>query len=1176
MPIDESWGSLMMLDARHSRPLFTPLASSLLLLCLLNGSVLAQSTGKPPPPIQASGQSNQQLSREESLAEAARLIKQADELYDQGRYDAAVPLLERTLAICEKALAADDPLVFKAVDRLGVTYLTMGDYTRAAPLLQRSLLMTEKAIGTEHPHVAVRLINLAQVYKAKADYARAEQLLQRSLAIREKALGADHPEVAEVLNYLAELYRVKGDYARAEPLSLRALAIREKALGPDHPDVATSLNNLALLDDAKGDYTHAEPLYLRALAINEKALGVDHPSVAVVLNNLAEVYKAKGEHARAEPLLQRSLAINEKAFGPNHPEVALVLNNLAGVYSDQGDYARAELLLQRSLMIREKAFGAEHPDVALALNSLADFYVEMSDFTHAEPLYLRALAILEKALGADHPNVAAVLKNLAALYGEKGDYVRAEPLLQRSLAIREKAFGADHPEVAVALNALAVLNLEKRNYAAAEPLLQRALAIYEKAFGPEHPDVAAMLSNLAGVYRAQGDYARAAPLIQRALLIREKAFGMENPRVAILLRGLAEVYHAKGDDAHAEPLYLRALAISEKAFGPQHLDVAAALNFLTGFYEAKGDMEQALRSLTRANEIIEHNLPLILDTGSERQKQLYVKSLANGTSMTISLHVQQAPNNPAALRLALTLILRMKGRALDAMTDHIRALRRRLDPQDRELLDQLSASRAQLSALVLKGAGRTDPAQHRAEVARLEAATEQLESRVSTRSAEFRSEVQPVTIERVQQVIPEDAALVELISYFPIYTKETKSLAPRYAAYVLRRHGAPSFVDLGEVAPINQGVGQLRVALSDPESTDAKEAGRVLDEMVMRPLRKFLGDARQLFISPDSALNLVPFNALVDEQDRYLVENHSITYLTSGRDLLHLKARTQPREGTVVIADPLFDLSGSQLENPTVASHNAADIIPSGKRNPDSARPRRSVDLTTGTFSPLSGTAKEAQAIAALFPGVKPLTQAAATEAKLKQVSAPRILHIATHGFFLPDQPEELKAGNGPGIETGTHDGLMAGPRAVGGENPLLRSGLVLAGANQLNGGEGEDGVLTALEAAGLDLWGTKLVVLSACQTGVGEVKNGDGVYGLRRALVLAGAESELMSLWRVDDAATSDMMVEYYKRLKNGEGRTEGLRQVQLKMLRSKDRSHPYYWASFIPVGDWRNLDGK
>jgi CHAT domain-containing protein len=513
------------------------------------------------------------------------------------------------------------------------------------------------------------------------------------------------------------------------------------------------------------------------------------------------------------------------------------------------------------------------------------------------------------------------------------------------------------------------------------------------------------------------------------------------------------------------------------------------------------------------------------------------------------------------------------------MTDQISALRRRLDPQDQALLDELAKVRTQRATLALKEPDPADLPQHRAEVTRLETEVERLEAQISARSAEFRAQSQPVTLEGVQQAIPDGTALVEFTTYLPYNAKasgrrEEAYGAARYAVYVLgRRGGAPAFVDLGETSTIDRGVTQLRAALSDPRRTDTAQLARALDELVMLPVRKLLGETQKLLLSPDGALNLIPFSALVDERGKYLVERYEITYLTSGRDLLRLGTQTKSRQGPMVIANPAFDLRLATGAQPAPTTNAAGS--------------KRSVDLSQARFGPLKGTASEAIALKNLLVDARVLTQEQATEAALKKVAGPRILHIATHGFFLPDQPQETIAQT-RGLSLG------GGPQKVKGENPLLRSGLAFAGANQLQDGAGEDGVLTALEAAGLDLWGTKLVVLSACETGVGDVKSGDGVYGLRRALILAGAESELMSLWQVSDAATRDLMVEYYKLLQAGEGRTSALRRVQLAMLKSEvqsqqspgsgqnegagkngeDRRHPFFWASFIPIGDWRSLE--
>lgn len=950
-----------------------------------------------------------------------------------------------------------------------------------------------------------------------------------------------------------------GRYDEALPMAEQVLAIREKMLGVEHLDVASSLNNLANLYADKGDYVKAEILYQRALAIREKVLGPEHPSVAGALDNLALIYADKGSYEKAEPLHQRALAILEKVLGPEHPNVATSCNNLALLYQVKGDFAQAEPLYQRALVIWEKALGPEHPRVAASLHNLGNLLYIKGDYVRAEPLHQRALAIREKALGPEHPDVAGSLSSLAILYSEKGDHVKAEPLYQRALAIWEKALGPEHPSVARVLNRLANHYNEKGDYAKAEPLYQRALAIREKALGQEHPSVASSLNDLAVLYQARGDYVRAEPLYQRALRIWEKALGPENSRAATSLASLALLYQAKGDYAKAEPLFQRALAIWEKAFGPEHPDVAKLLNNLANLYSARDNFSKAVSFRLRASTVSERNLGLNIMTGSERQKLAYLATLAGESDQIVSLHVRSMPSDSTALSLALTTILQRKGRALDAMTNILAVLRRRADPQNQPLFDQLQETTSKLARLGLNGPERITTAEYQQQIRALEEKKEKLESDISVRSSEFRTQLHQVTLAAVQAEIPDKATLIEFFAYHPFDTKHPKEKeafgTSRYVAYVLQQRGEVQWVDLGETTVIDAAVENLRQALRNPKRTDVKRQARKVDQMVMQPLRPLLGTSRRILLSPDSVLNLVPFAALVDEQKQFLIQHYTFTYLTSGRDLLRLQTKQESKSVAVVLADPAFDgqpMTDGLAQRDIKPVHDGSQFVP------------QIIDFASAKFELLPGAAGEARALKQLLPDARVLTREEATEAALKQTSRPRLLHIATHGFFLP----YLKL-NGSDSRNG--ETVASTPL----ENPLLRSGLALAGANQRKSGD-NDGIVTALEVAGLDLWGTKLVVLSACNTGVGDVRNGDGVYGLRRALVLAGSESQVMSLWKVSDQGTKELMVEYYKRLLRGEGRGEGLRQVQLRMLKNPKRSHPFYWASFIQSGEWANLDGK
>lgn len=846
-------------------------------------------------------------------------------------------------------------------------------------------------------------------------------------------------------------------------------------------------------------------------------------------------------------------------------EEARKLHSQARRVFNAGNYDEAVKLAEKSLMLKERILGPDHLDVSQLLFNLALYYRNAGDAPRAEQLLLRVLATREKALGPEHVDVAPVLHNLAYLYHDSlRDYRSAEPLYQRSLAIKEKTLGADHPQVAMTLNNMGLGEWKKSDYVKAEDYYQRSRAIWEKASGPESNEVGSAMHNLGIVYKESGDYARGEAAYRRALQIWEKGLGKEHPRVALALESLGILYRDKGDYVNAEPFLQRALEIGEKTEGINHPNVANTLVLLARLYEAKGDIARAVELQTRANAIEEKNIALNLLIGSERQKLSYFSKAVREEERRISLHVRAAPENLAARELAATAILQRKGRVLDAMADTVAALRRRLNAQDQTLLDQLKDTTAQLGQLILGGPQGTTLAEHEEKVKALEERREQIESEISRRSFGLYQPSQPVTLDAVRAAVPLDAALVEFVVYhardpkIPVERERESPGEARYVAYVIRNRGEVRWAELGAAKDVDALIDKLRQALRDPLRTDVRDLARAVDEKVMRPVRALLGDATHLLISPDGELNLIPFAALVDEDGRYAVGRYSFTYLTSGRDLLRMQVARESKSKPLVVANPLFGEPATELLARTSSVRKSAA----------SRDKRRSVttgrDLTEVYFASLIGTEKEAAAIKQLF-AAHLLTGKQATEAAIKHSSAPRILHIATHGFFLQDVGKDADSKE-------QTDGVKASAKI---ENPLLRSGLALAGANSRGSGSSDDGILTALEASGLNLWGTKLVTLSACDTGVGEVRNGEGVYGLRRALVLAGAETLVMSLWPVSDYITRELMTNYYKNLKQGMGRGAALRQVQSEMLKDKDRQHPFYWASFIQSGEWADLNG-
>ncbi|HEY6806326.1 MAG TPA: CHAT domain-containing tetratricopeptide repeat protein [Pyrinomonadaceae bacterium] len=909
---------------------------------------------------------------------------------------------------------------------------------------------------------------------------------------------------------------------------------------------------------AHNNFKEAVVVEEQVLKIREQTFGAEDPAVAESLEQLGAIYSRQAEYQKAEESFLRALKIREASAGPDSKQVFAVVNNLGALYFNMGDLDKAGELLQRALLLHQKLAGTEDMMKARVLNNLGLVYSNKGDYERAAPLYEQALAIEQKEFGPEGIELTDTLDNLAVLYQAKGDYLNSEKFSRRSLAIEEKVLGPDDPNLAST-----VLNLGNVSYLNGEldqagPLYQRALTIYEKALGPEHPLTALALNNLAEVYHDRHEFSQAEPLYLSSLQIRKKMLGQDHSDVGQSLNNLGTLYRDEGDYGRAEQFYQRALKIREKALGPDHPDVVSTLSNMALMYIKSGNFSLAQAFQARAINTSERNASFNLTLGSERERQAYLDLMAEQLDRAISLNVRFAPEQDATRDLAVTTVLQRKGRIQDALSQSMVGLRTHMGPADLKVLDQFNEATSTLAQLVLGGPQNLNDTEFRKRIEQVSEQREQLEADVSRHSAEFRAQSFPVTLDAIKAALPDKAALIEFVLYHPLLpegvTRKERYGPARYVVYVIRNQGAVQWKDLGEVKTVDALIEHLRSALRDPESKDVQRRARAVDQQLVQPIRALLDDATHLLISPDGELNLIPFGALVDDQGHYLINRYSFTYLTSGRDLLRMQVEHKSESRPVVFANPTFGDPQTVVAKVNFKSKLARRSVTTGK------------DLTDVYFAPLGGTAEEANSIHTLFPEAMVVTGAQATEVAIKQINAPLILHIATHGFFLSEQKP---ADSSSQVAT---RGINASVQI---ENPLLRSGLALSGAN-LRNGSGDDGILTALEASGLNLWGTKLVVLSACDTGVGEVRNGEGVYGLRRAFVLAGAGSLVMSLWPISDFTTRQLMTNYYKNLKQGLGRGEALRQVQLDMLKKNPNLHPFYWANFIQAGEWANLDGR
>ncbi|CAK9087156.1 Nephrocystin-3 [Durusdinium trenchii] len=1074
---------------------------------------------------------------------AQKFREVADRLAEEleGHDDQLVSLLRGLAGSCERKLeafdAATDALqeVLRIQEqRFGTDHWQTGDARRALTdlRLRQELTPEQRALLKRADSFGSRALNLFRQDR----FNDALPLASESAAIQKRLLGTDHPDYATSLNNLALLYTAMGDSAQAEPLYQQALEIKERVLGTDHPDYATSLNNLATLYDSMGDDARAEPLMRQALEIRERVLGADHPRYATSLNSLAVLYHRMGDFAQAEPLYQQALEIRQRVLGTDHPDYAANLHNLAALYQSQGNFAQAEPLYRQALEIRERVLGTDHPSYATSLNNLAALYGAMGDYARAEPLYRQALEINKKVLGTEHPSYASSLNNLAALYQAMGDFANAEPLMRQALEINRKVLGTDHPSYATSLHNLALLHESMGDSANAEPLYQQALEIRERVLGTDHPDYAANLHNLAALYQSQGNFAQAEPLMRQALEIYERVLGTDHPDYATSLNNLALLYNNMGDSAKAEPLYRQALEIRERALGTDHPDYATSLNNLAGLYNGMGDSAQAVPLAEQATAIIRRQLEATSLVQSERQQLAMLKE--NRVFLDNLLDVSLSADLPAAETWNEVVV--WKG-SVFVRQQALRELREQDDPALTALLDELTDVARRRSTLLFQTPTPEQAAARREQLATLAERQEQLEAELLRESATFRTgqEAATVTAAGLQTLLPRGSVLVDFLES-----------SGRLLAFVVTADEVER-----DLTPL---IDTWRTEILNGQGTDS-DAAHALRDRLWEPLAPHLGEAQTVLLAPDGVLTSLPFAALPgSEPGRYLLEEVTLTTLPFPQmlKLWQDQERAQASESLLLVGDVDFD---------------AQPAVPT----PDDQSPllvqSRGLRAVTGNaqvvFPPLPGTKREIAFLdglhSTLFPEAVRTTLAAsqATEAALReQVRGQEVVHLATHGFFAP--PDVLSLARS--TEQETEPPRIQSPdedhrNKFQGHPPGVLSGVVLAGANrplEIDDLGADDGILTAAEVQELPLRSTNLVVLSACETGLGQVAGGEGVLGLQRAFHMAGARNVVTSLWQVDDAGTAALMSLFYRNLwEHDQSPSTALRNAQLSLLKHPEQ---------------------
>ncbi|MCP4350132.1 MAG: tetratricopeptide repeat protein [Desulfobacterales bacterium] len=1060
-----------------------------------------------------------------------------------------------------------------------------GRYKEAIFPAKRALAIREKTLGPEHPYVAASLNNLAELYRRLGNYTKAETLSKRALAIWEKVRGPEHPNVATSLNNLTLIYMSLGNYAQAESLSKRALAIWEKVRGPEHPNVTTSLNNLAKIYISLGNYTKAEPLLKSALSIREKTLGSQHPKVGIILNNLAALYYFLGKYAQAEPLFKRSLAIREKMLGSEHPDVGGSLNNLAELYRSLGNYTQAELFYKRALTIYEKTVGPEHPYVAKSLNSLALLFSSLGNYTQAKLLHNRALSIYEKTVGPEHLHFATTLNNLASLHYSFGNYTLVEPLLKRALAIYEKTVGPEHPNFARSLNDLALLYSSLGNYTQVESLYKRILTIYEKTVGPEHPNFAIIYSNLATHYSSLGNYTQAEQLYKRVLMIYEKTVGPEHPDFAKFFSMSASIYSSLGNYTQAEQLYKRALTICEKTVGPEHPDFATILNKLAFLYLMDGRIDKAFNIFNK------HDSPdglgaCYLKRGEYRkaeekfQKILKYSEKTSQKKFVITAHIglgfayegiknftdarkhfrnaidlieaQWQTLELSAKRAFLSGNVEVNFTRLDAYEGMVRVVireKKRGYQKESLLYAEKVKSRTLLEILTAKNTKGIEKNNREifAKDRRFQQEIDMLKKRMSVltelglkapeREKQRAEQMLNTTLRNYEQFINEvklqNTELASLITVAPLSAEKIQSLLD-------------SSVTILEYFTTKDDIFVWTITKNEIRVHELSIGNKTIHTMVNDLLLPNISDTSR---RPAPLILLSTGETQDKKTDKQEKEKNRKRFLNAARNFY--RSIIKPVENEIHTENLIIVPHGALHKVPFAALNDgkqymadkyAISVVPSSavieyvvkKRNRNKGRLLAFANPVTDYVS-LGFAETEINNISGIFPEKETYFRSKATESRAKGKSAsPDIIHFACHGEFNDKQP--------------------------------MQSGLLLSKDMD------NDGRLQVHELFGLNLRNANLVVLSACDTALSRIYGGDDLVGLARGFIYAGTPSILATLWEVDDRSTSILMKKFYENwYRKGMSKPEALRKAQISIKSMPGYEHPFYWAPFVMIGDWK-----
>jgi len=1036
-----------------------------------------------------------------------------------GRHQEAIDLLRRALELREASPPADPEEQIGALYFLASAQQSLGRYTEARATLEGSLERIERELGPDDPQIARASIPLSAIALIQGDLEFARDRADRAASIYLDS--GDLQGAANTLRQLARTAKAQGHLNEALVLQRRALDATREAYGPQHPHTVATTSGLAYFLMLAGHLAEAESTCREAMSLSTGSDRLALQRAASMTGMLGQIRWRRGHLREAEGLLEHAVRETSTLRGEDSPHLIAPLTTLGHIMNDIGNPKAIEVL-SRARSIEAATAGTTTPAMAMILGALGNAFVSEGDYAGARRFLEQSVRMGEATLGPSNADVAAMRVNLADALARVNDDLGAMRAYETALQALRESVGLNHTNTLHTEMKLAATYFSQGRFDEARVLLEHAIAAF-KAIDPDHFGLFQAHSAHGTSLEYAGRLEEARQSYDRAMDLAERTYGTENPKSAAILAQKGAFLARRGESENARIALEQALEIQRRVLPVDDPQLAMTLDALSMPAIAEGDVSGAAAHYREAAELITRFVRRNLAGLSERESLALVRDNRVYIRRLVSLE-----NRPEHVNSTYDLVVEWKGLVSRILGDRHAAAVDALDPEVQRDWRELGAVRGELATATLA----TSLVEHE----RIENLSLRKEHLERTLARQLDTTLPIPDRREICDALPSHSAIVDFFRF-----NHRKSSA--YGVWITRSGDCEKVhrVNLYDGAAIDAAVKGWReaVASSDALQTRIDRRGRDLEELVWAPLAGFVADSEHVIIVPDGTLVGVSFAALPLQDGRYLLEDHLVSYLESSTQWV---AESKQRgSGALVVAGVDYGPAESP-QDPAACRNESYGLLPA----------------TRGEATAIEGLLRKRR------EEIVSLTGADANEEKVAEAApGKRLIHLATHGFFA--SPECRSALT----EADRKAGAVDTSNAVG-FNPMVLSGLVLADANAVRDPTADDGIWTAEEVSSLDLRGVETVVMSACETGLGEVQSGEGVLGLRRAFATAGAGSLVMSLWPVPDMETSVLMKHFYRELlgRKKPPSAVALRKAQLHMLEQNREAGPAAWGAFIAAG--------